>query len=254
MLKIENLTKHFGGIKAVQNFDMQVSEQEIVGIIGPNGAGKSTILNLISGVTKTDTGHVYFENKEITRLNQYQISRMGLARTFQNIRLFKGLSCIENIKVARDCRISYNLIEALLSFPKALKTEKNMEKESLKFLKLVGLEKHNDIKPGNLPYGLQRKLEIARALFTQPKILLLDEPAAGLNTAEVIDLVRLINQIFHEFKISIVLIEHKMEVINELCDVVYVLNFGNTIAKGTYNEIQSNKDVLEAYLGGGDNA
>lgn len=249
LLQIRNLNKNFGGLKAVQNFNMEVEKGSITGIIGPNGAGKTTILNLISGIYKADSGQILFNNRDISNMKQHQIARLGISRTFQNIRLFKGLNCLDNVKAARDYCTPYNLLEALLQLPRVARAERELERVARDCLELVNLSHYAPEKPENLPYGLQRRLEIARALVNKPLLLLLDEPAAGLNPEEVIDLIQLIKKIYHDLQLTIIIIEHKMEVIMNLCQKIYVQNFGQTIAVGTPREIQTNKKVLQAYLG-----
>ncbi|QGP92049.1 Lipopolysaccharide export system ATP-binding protein LptB [Neomoorella glycerini] len=249
MLQICNLNKNFGGVKAVQNFNMEVEKGSITGIIGPNGAGKTTILNLISGIYKADAGQIFFNNRDISNMRQHQIVRLGISRTFQNIRLFKGLNCLDNVKAARDYCTPYNLLEALLQLPRVARAERELERVARECLELVNLSHYAPEKPENLPYGLQRRLEIARALVNKPRLLLLDEPAAGLNPEEVSDLIQLIKKIYHDLQLTIIIIEHKMEVIMNLCQKIYVQNFGQTIAVGTPGEIQTNKEVLQAYLG-----
>lgn len=249
LLKVDNLTKKFGGVIAVDNFSMEVEKEQIVGIIGPNGAGKTTIFNLISKVYTPDTGIILLEGNDITQYSQSQVSIAGIARTFQNIRLFTELNVLENVKVACDYKPRYGILEGIFLLPRRFAGEKKTKAEAMECLKLLGLDSFADEKPGNLPYGLQRRLEIARALAMKPKVLMLDEPAAGLNPEEVFELVDFIRDIKNKLNISLIVIEHRMELIMELCDMIYVQDFGRTIAVGTPEEIQVNPAVLNAYLG-----
>ncbi|MBR0576901.1 ABC transporter ATP-binding protein [Proteiniclasticum sp. BAD-10] len=250
-LVIKNIAKSFGGVKAVQDISIEVGHQQIVSIIGPNGAGKTTVFNLISGIYPVDQGSVTFLGENITNRPQHLITRAGIARTFQNIRLFKGLTVLENVMTAHDPMIRYNLLDSLLATPKKRRMDKENQQLSEYYLDLVGLSAVKDEDPFNLPYGHQRKLEIARALATYPKVLLLDEPAAGLNTVEVQDLIKLIEKIHRTLDISIVIIDHRMELIMDLSEKIYVLNFGKLLAEGTPEEIQNNDDVTKAYIGEG---
>lgn len=250
-LVIKNIAKSFGGVKAVQDISIEVGHQQIVSIIGPNGAGKTTVFNLISGIYPVDQGSVTFLGENITNRPQHLITRAGIARTFQNIRLFKGLTVLENVMTAHDPMIRYNLLDSLLATPKKRRMDKENQQLSEYYLDLVGLSAVKDEDPFNLPYGHQRKLEIARALATYPKVLLLDEPAAGLNTVEVQDLIKLIEKIHRTLDISIVIIDHRMELIMHLSEKIYVLNFGKLLAEGTPEEIQNNDDVTKAYIGEG---
>ena len=253
LLEIRNISKYFGGILAVDNFSMKVKENQLIGIIGPNGAGKTTIFNLISGITKTTSGKKFFKGKEITFLKPSQISKLGIARTFQNLRLFRGLDVISNVEIAYTYRMRYNFFQALFWPPIVLsenKKSRNLAKESLNLVKVPTKYYHE--KPTNLPYGLQKRVDLARALSLLPQVLLLDEPAAGLNPYEVIeliDIIRLIQKEYQRQNLSIILVEHRMEMIMKLCEEIYVLNFGKTIAKGNPEHIQSDKNVLSAYLG-----
>jgi branched-chain amino acid transport system ATP-binding protein len=248
-LEAQHISKSFGGVKAVQDFSFQLNQHEIVSIIGPNGAGKTTAFNLLTGVYEIDSGKILLDGQDITGLQQHQIAKSGIARTFQNIRLFKGLNVIENVMTAADPLSSYNLFDAIISSRRKQSREAEVRELSRSYLKTVGLTGYENEKPENLSYGLQRKLEIARALATQPKVLLLDEPAAGLNPSEVRDFISLVRELRDEFQFSIVIIEHRMEVIMELSKRIYVLNFGKLLASGTPDEIRNNKEVLEAYIG-----
>lgn len=253
-LEARNLSKAFGGVQAIDDFSFTVGERQIVGIIGPNGAGKTTAFNLLTGVYPLDRGQVFLDDDEISGLPQYRITRKGIARTFQNIRLFKGLNVIENVMTAADPYSSYNLADVFLYSSRKKKREQAVRDMSRGFLELVGLSGQETEKPENLPYGLQRKLELARALASNPKVLLLDEPAAGLNPSEVQDFIRLIRRLHDQFMLSVLVIEHRMEVIMTLCSNIYVLNFGKLLASGTPAEIRSNREVTEAYIGEEDEA
>lgn len=253
-LEAQHISKSFGGVRAVDDFSFQLNQHEIIGIIGPNGAGKTTAFNLLTGVYPIDSGKIILDGKDITGLQQHQIARAGIARTFQNIRLFKGLSVIENVMTAADPHSSYNLFDVITSSRRKHKREEEVRQLSQKYLNTVGLAGFENEKPENLAYGLQRKLEIARALATQPKVLLLDEPAAGLNPSEVRDFISLVRNLRDEFQFSIIIIEHRMEVIMELSKRIYVLTFGKLLASGTPDEVRNNKEVLEAYIGEEDEA
>lgn len=249
ILETKNLVKRFGGINAVVDFSMTLKKGDIIGVIGPNGAGKTTIFNVISGVYKPDGGSIILEGTDITDQDQYQIARNGISRTFQNIRLFKGLSVLENVMTALDPASKYGVLGSILSGSAKRREEKRVREQAGNYLEIVGLSSFLDEKPENLAYGYQRKVEIARALATKPKVLLLDEPAAGLNPKEVVDLIELIRHLNSEMGLSILLIEHRLEVIMELSRWIYVQNFGKTLASGTPKEIQKNPEVIKAYLG-----
>lgn len=251
ILKIENISKNFGGIQAVKNFSLSLAKGEIAGIIGPNGAGKTTIFNLISGIYKVDEGKIFLRDEEITNKEQHEIARLGIARTFQNIRVFEALTVQENVSTAIDPLSNYGIIGGILP-SRGRKGEEQLKDEAInKWLGFVGLESYKNHKPKNLAYGLQRKLEIARALALNPKVLLLDEPAAGLNPNEVARLINLIQKLNEEFSFSILIIEHRMEVIMKLCERICVQNFGKTLAAGCPEEIQNDERVIKAYLGEG---
>lgn len=249
ILEVKNISKSFGGVHAVSDFSLQADQGTITGIIGPNGAGKTTIFNLISGVTSVDQGEVYLDGKRIDRLEQHQITRLGVSRTFQNIRLFKGLTVLENVMCAFDPISKYSVLGGLLPTPCRLREEKRGRELCRHFLDVVGLTNLADERPENMPYGLQRKLEIARALMCNPKVLLLDEPAAGLNPTEVGELTELIRKLSEEIGCAILVIEHRLELIMTISQNMYVQNFGKTIAVGTPDEVQQNPEVITAYLG-----
>lgn len=249
LLEVKNIYKSFGGVKAIQNFSIEVNAGEIHGIIGPNGAGKTTIFNTISGVYTADEGSVFLNGQDITKIEQYKITHLGMGRTFQNIRLFKGLTVEENVMCAFDPRSSYSILGGLLPTPGRKREEKRGRELCKKYLDIVGMAEYLTEKPENLSYGMQRRIEIARALMCEPKILLLDEPAAGLNPTEVAELTELIQRISKELGFGIMLIEHRLELVMSISHVIHVQNFGETIAVGTPEEVQHNPAVIEAYLG-----
>ena len=248
-LEAKGLSKAFGGVKAIDNFSFEVGGHDIVGIIGPNGAGKTTVFNLLTGIYSLDTGQVFLDGKELTGLPQHAITRAGIGRTFQNIRLFRGLSVLENVMTAADPYSDYNLLDVCFFTSRKRRREHAVRDLSRHYLKIVGLEGYEKERPESLPYGLQRKLELARALATNPKVLLLDEPAAGLNPSEVRAFIDLVRAIHDQFQFSIIIIEHRLEVVMELSSKIFVLNFGKLLASGTPAEIVCHKAVTEAYLG-----
>ncbi|HOT22621.1 MAG TPA: ABC transporter ATP-binding protein, partial [Sedimentibacter sp.] len=243
------LTKKFGGLTAVDNVTFNIEEGEIFGLIGPNGAGKTTIFNLITGIYSITSGEIFYYDKKIENLKPFQIANMGITRTFQNIRLFKKLTAYDNVLTACHKLADYNLFDSVIRFRKFKPQEKFINEKTAELLKLMGLWDYKDIVASNLPYGLQRKLEIARALALEPKLLLLDEPAAGMNPEETIQLMGLIKEIRDEFKLTVLVIEHHMDLVMGVCDRIFVLNFGIPLALGTPKEIQKDKRVIEAYLG-----
>ena len=251
LLSTQNLTKSFGGIMANKGINFQIRQGEVVAIIGPNGSGKTTFYNLLTGITKCTEGTITFEGQNITGMKPQDITKLGISRTFQNIRLFRDLTVEQNIEVARHCRTSSNMWDALVH-SKKYREEKAHNKEVIEMaMEYVGLTDKRDWKATNLPYGMQRKLEIARALATEPKLVLLDEPAAGMNPQETDDLADFICRIKAAFHLSIFVIEHHMDLIMSISDRIYVLNFGKLIAQGTPEEIQNNQIVIDAYLGTG---
>jgi branched-chain amino acid transport system ATP-binding protein len=254
ILNTDKVTMKFGGVTAVKDFSLELNKNEIVAVIGPNGAGKTTTFNMITGVYKPTTGNVFFNDANITGLKPDKITKLGIARTFQNIRLFKDLSVLDNVLIANHLHLKSGLFSSVLTLPGYRREEKQMRAKSLELLERVGLANLKDEKSGSLPYGKQRRLEIARALATNPQVLLLDEPAAGMNPKETEDLTVFIKEIRDEFDLTIFLIEHHMHLVMGICDRIYVLDYGVTIANGTPHEIQNNKRVIEAYLGVDENA
>jgi branched-chain amino acid transport system ATP-binding protein len=249
LLEVKHIFKSFGGVKAIQDFSMEVESGEIHGIIGPNGAGKTTIFNVISGVYPVDEGVVILNGKDITRMEQYRITREGMGRTFQNIRLFRGLHVLDNVMCAFDPQSKYGIINGLFPGPRRRSEEKRGREICRHFLEVVGLSGYIHESPSNLPYGLQRKLEIARALTCNPKVLLLDEPAAGLNPTEVDELTRLILKLSRDIGFAIILIEHRLDLVMSISKIIHVVNFGKKITMGAPGEVRNNPDVIEAYIG-----
>lgn len=252
VLEIKELGKNFGGVKAVEDFNLSLEEGRIEAIIGPNGAGKTTIFNLITNIYKPTHGQVRFNDKVITGVQPFQIAQLGIARTFQNIRLFPEFSVLDNVRTACHQRSNYTILEGFLPFARRTKQEKELTDASMRLLDLVGLADRADEHAKNLPYGHQRRLEIVRALALEPKLLLLDEPAAGMNPDETQRLMEFIVEIKQKFNLTILLIEHHMEVVMGLSDFIVVIDFGKTIAWGTPEEVQGNPIVIEAYLGVGE--
>jgi len=249
LLKATKLSKVFGGLKAVSDFSIEIGKGELIGLIGPNGAGKTTAFNLLTGVYQPTTGAIDFDNKSILGLKPYQITQRGVARTFQNIRLFSELSVLDNVKIAYHFHVKYGLLESVLRLGRYHREEKDLEEKAIKILEIFKLGHKKDEIAKNLPYGEQRRLEIARALAAQPKLLLLDEPAAGMNPQETQELMQMIKWIKNEFDLTILLIEHDMHLVMNVCERIYVLEYGNVIAQGTPEEIKNNPRVIEAYLG-----
>ncbi|EJN93353.1 ABC transporter ATP-binding protein [Streptococcus ratti] len=250
LLDVKNLTKNFGGLTAVGDVTMELNEGELVGLIGPNGAGKTTLFNLLTGVYEPSEGSVTLDGTLLNGKAPYKIASLGLSRTFQNIRLFKDMTVIENVLVGMGNNHNPHLLSSFLRLPKFYSNEEKLQKRAVELLKIFNLDKDADTLAKNLPYGQQRRLEIVRALATEPKILFLDEPAAGMNPQETAELTQLIRQIKEDFKITIMLIEHDMSLVMDVTERIYVLEYGRLIAHGTPQEIKNNKRVIEAYLGG----
>lgn len=253
LLKIDKLTKSFGGLTAVSNVNMEIAKGELVGLIGPNGAGKTTLFNLLTGVYVPTSGHIQLEAggkiKELGGLKPYNVTKSGLARTFQNIRLFKDLTVLDNVRIAMHQNVGYGLFSAFFRTNKFYSEEERMTQEAEALLAIFHMEKKKNELAKNLPYGEQRHLEIVRALATKPVILLLDEPAAGMNPNETAALTGLIKKIREEFGLTVLLIEHDMSLVMKICERIYVLDYGMLIASGKPEEIRANKRVIEAYLG-----
>ncbi len=249
LLEAQHVTIRFGGLTAVSDFNLAIQPHELVGLIGPNGAGKTTIFNMLTGVYKPTEGEIRIGGVATNDMKPYQITSLGVARTFQNIRLFKDLTVLDNVKIGGHIHYKYSGTSAVLHTNRFHEAEQKAEVEAMALLELFGLDTraHNDAR--NLPYGDQRRLEIARALAARPKLLLLDEPAAGLNTGETLRLMEKIHEIRDRFDLAVLLIEHNMELVMGICERIAVLNFGKTIATGTPEEIRANDAVIEAYLG-----
>lgn len=249
VLEVKNLGISFGGLKAVDTFDLTIKKGQLYGLIGPNGAGKTTVFNLLTGVYTPDEGKVLLNGKNITAKKTTDICHAGIARTFQNIRLFKDLSVLDNVKVGLHNQFTYSTFEGIFRLPRYFKVEKEMNKRAIELLKVFDLDQEKDFLASNLPYGKQRKLEIARALATNPTLLLLDEPAAGMNPNETKELMDTIRFVRDSFDMTILLIEHDMKLVAGICEELTVLNFGQVLAQGNTSEVLNNPEVITAYLG-----
>lgn len=253
LLNVENLVKNFGGLTAVSDVDMHLNDDELVALIGPNGAGKTTLFNLLTGVIVPSSGSITFRGADgvipLNGMKTYKIANLGMGRTFQNIRLFKELTVLDNVLIAMTAHYKENFIQSVFRFPKFYRTEAQIRKEAIELLKIFDLQDDVDKLAKNLPYGIQRRLEIVRSLAMKPKILFLDEPAAGMNPEETADLTRLIRQVQRDFHITVLLIEHDMSLVMNLASRIYVLDHGSLLAEGTPTEIQQNDAVIKAYLG-----
>lgn len=249
ILEVKNLSISFGGLHAVEGFNLVLEKGSLYGLIGPNGAGKTTVFNLLTGVYKPTAGSISLDGKKLNGKSPVEINKMGVARTFQNIRLFKELSVLDNVKVGLHNQMKYSTPEALFRLPRFFKTEKKMDEKAMELLKVFGLEEEASTLADNLPYGKQRKLEIARALATNPKLLLLDEPAAGMNPSETQELMDTIRFVRDNFDMTILLIEHDMKLVSGICEEVTVLNFGQELAQGKTSDVLNNPEVIKAYLG-----
>jgi len=250
VLEMQNVEKHFGGVHAIDNFSVKIEQGQIHGLIGPNGAGKTTIFNNITGIYAPDAGKILFRGYDITGSSPHRVAQLGIGRTFQNIRLFSNLSVMDNVIIASGMDATYNLAEAIFHNKNYRRREQHLQDKAMHLLEIVGLQDKANERASALPYGHQRKLEIARAMALEPKLLLLDEPAAGMNADESMELVEFVRAIRDRFKITILMIEHHMDVVSNLCDYCTVLNFGKTLAVGTPAEVKSNPEVIRAYLGG----
>ena len=249
LLEAKNLTISFGGLRAVDDFNISIEKGQLYGLIGPNGAGKTTVFNLLTGVYKPNEGIITLDGKNVTAKKTIDINKEGIARTFQNIRLFKNLTVIENVKVGLHNHHPYSTLTGIFRLPKFYKEEKKMTEEAMELLKVFDLDKEADVLASNLPYGKQRKLEIARALATKPKILLLDEPAAGMNPNETLELMDTIRFVREKFDMTILLIEHDMKLVSGICEALTVLNFGRILAQGETSQVLNDPEVIKAYLG-----
>lgn len=249
LLEIREMTHFFGGLRAVYNLNMKLEGGELVGLIGPNGAGKTTVFNLVCGFYRPTEGEVVFQGKPIMGLRPHAVTSLGMARTFQNIRLWSSLTVFDNLCISQHSHLGYGLLDAVLRTPRYRTNERRVRKTAEELLEILGLRHYAMEYPKNLPYGLQRRVEIGRALSTRPKLILLDEPAAGMNPGEIEELIELVRWIRQEFKLTVWLIEHHMRVVMNVCEWIKVLDFGETIGEGAPEDVKKNPRVIQAYLG-----
>lgn len=249
LLKIERMTHYFGGLRAVHDFNLEIEPGQIRGLIGPNGAGKTTVFNLITGIHKPTEGQIIFNGENIVGWQPYDIAALGLARTFQNLRLWRHMTVLEHVKQARYSKIKYGLVGAFFGTPARHEEEAENDRFARKLLEIVGVTQVSDQLVTNLPYGAQRRVELARALAVEPQILFLDEPTAGMNPEELIQMMDIIRRVHREFNMAIYLIEHRLKVVMDLCEIIQTLVFGEVIAEGNPDEIRNDQKVIDAYLG-----